>query len=291
MFPITCLFIYISSPSFDHSDNFLIVYIKAKTAQIDYLYNVEYEWFASLLSFYFFRKNMCFSIEAKGFSFCILCLTFLYTTLTVYADPDKLCPPSELIEPCTCPSPTCIASWCVHVVCQDINEQEPLTRVFTGDFKFGYFTIKHASVLYLPDSLFEVRGLNELIVEDSTFITLFNHTTTTDNSINFMALNKLQILRGFDWKMVSGFHRLNRLEIRQTKVSKVDQSFIDHAPKSLEVLQIENCSMTTIHDRAFAGLPNLKTVIVRWGKIKELKRSMFATPSYIKGLDFRWEIS
>lgn len=224
-------------------------------------------------------------IKAKSCLFCFLSLTFLYTIFAV--DPATICPPSEIIDPCLCykDCKQCFS----NIFCEDINDQEVLSRVLDDSSEYQYvsFTLKQASIMYIPNSLFDVRKLHHLTIMESSMVSLFDRTPTTESSISYMFLDKVRISRGLEWSLLSGFKNLKRLILFHTHVPKIGQSFVDNVPKSLEEVKINNCSTSRIQDGAFASLPNLLEVYVMSGEIREVKRNMFPTPSKLKVFSFR----
>lgn len=230
---------------------------------------------------------MCFCMEAKRCIFYILGLTLMCSTL--FADPYSaaICPPRDLVEPCECkkfhPSSPNILR------CEGVSDvHEVLSRVTTSEYQFKIFSMLNSSVMSIPESVFQVPGLRILSVAESSLVTVFNSTPTTRNHIIVLVLKRVHILRGLDWNMLSGFNELQYLGIRHSNVSMIDQAFVNHAPESLEEMRIANCpTMRWIHDEAFAYLPNLRKITVMNGEVREMKRSMFPTPSKLVEFKFR----
>lgn len=220
------------------------------------------------------------------------CIIYILTYSWTYSnaldlDPATICPPSDIIKPCSCYKycPGCFS----NIQCKNIDEHDVLSRVLDESSEYHYmsFALKQASIMYLPNPLFEAPRLRYLTIMESSMVTLIDAKSNMAPEITYMFLDKVQLLRGMQWDLLSGFTNLKRLILFHIHVPKIGESFIEHTPKSLEEVKINNCSTVSIHDKGFASLPNLLEVYVMSGGIKELKRSMFPRPSKLKSFNFR----
>ncbi|KAG8195727.1 hypothetical protein JTE90_002988 [Oedothorax gibbosus] len=203
-------------------------------------------------------------------------------------NPATICPPSEVIEPCSCYR---FCQECYsNIQCKNIYDLEIMSRVLdeSSDYQYVGFSLKQSSLMYLPEPLFDAKQLRYLAIKESTLRSLFDAKPNVAPQITYMILDKVRLLGGIQWDLLSGFTNLKRLILFHTRVTKIGESFVEYAPKSLEEVKINNCSTARIHDEGFASLPNLLEVYVMSGRIKELKRSMFPKPSKLKSFNFSW---
>ncbi|XP_055936839.1 uncharacterized protein LOC129966440 [Argiope bruennichi] len=202
------------------------------------------------------------------------------------ADPMDICPPKDLTTPCVCRNH--FDDDRAIVTCEKITGKDVILDVLnkTSDYGYGYFMIDLSSLTYIPAAAFEIKKLVRLIIMDTTMVSLFDKPPNAKDLLGLTAYG-LKLSRAIQWDLFTEIPNLKNLTIQNSPLRNIDDKFVQYAPKSLERITISNCSISKVHEEAFASMNSLIDIVMDEGKIKTLARSMFPTPAEIRKFSFK----
>ncbi|GFT88197.1 hypothetical protein NPIL_637701 [Nephila pilipes] len=222
-------------------------------------------------------------MNIKCSEFYILLLTLF--TVCLIVDSSQFCPPPDRITPCNCNS---FCDECsIALVCRNLRNHDILSRIVnqTNGYQYEFFEIDTSNIAHIPASLFEILKIRNLKVWSTTMTTLFDRPPSTDLANVFISLYGVG-LSSMKWEMFSGIKNLKRLSIRDSLIPHFNSSFSNNVPKNLNEFIVYNCSTETLDDQIFSPFGNLLELRMEVGKIKQLKRSMFTSPSKLQLISF-----
>ncbi|GIY43011.1 uncharacterized protein CDAR_177821 [Caerostris darwini] len=213
-------------------------------------------------------------------------LFFVLVSLCLAQDPKDICPPNDLIEPCYCQkdfqSPRAI------VRCEKVTGTEVIVDVLnrSSEYQYEYLIIEDSSISYIPQEAFSIKRLARLYIFSTTMISLFQ-SPPESSDLQAVSFYKLKLSRSIQWDLFTNTKNIKNFTVEHSPIRNLDQVFVDNAPKGIERLTINNCSLSKLHDQAFSLMEHLIEVIIQGNKIKELKRSMFpSSASELRRIDF-----
>ncbi|GBO13041.1 hypothetical protein AVEN_224516-1 [Araneus ventricosus] len=219
----------------------------------------------------------------KKYGFCCF-LFFVHINLSFAEDPRDICPPQDIIDPCFCEK-ICVNCH-VSIRCHNLQNHEIIPRVLnqSRDYQYESLEITNATIMFIPASIFEIKKLTTLYVFTSKLVSVFDHPPSMNYNMEVIMLNGVTVMRGVQWEMFAGIQKLGRLKLMYSPVRSLDRSFRDNVPRQLEELDIYNCTTETVDDQAFSSLTNLLEFSLEYGKVREVKRSMFPNPAKVRSI-------
>ncbi|GIY51570.1 uncharacterized protein CEXT_347311 [Caerostris extrusa] len=119
----------------------------------------------------------------------ILCFLLInFYGLSSQQDPSTICPPAEVIEPCTCTKscPVCDAL----VKCSNILNNDDLVRIFnkSSDYVFWNFYIENSTFLYIPSDTLVLKRTRFLYLKNNVMVSLFDKPPPPTNVLKELEL-------------------------------------------------------------------------------------------------------
>lgn len=108
---------------------------------------------------------------------------------------------------------------------------------------------------------------------DTAFQGLENHLT----SIYGDRRSEDVVTFSVQWKQLKNFKKLQSIEMRGVNLGDISEPFPELL--SLSLLQMLDSNISSISEKAFYSLKNLKSVTLSYNGISEVKRSMFPEPA------------
>ncbi|KAG8189357.1 hypothetical protein JTE90_021860 [Oedothorax gibbosus] len=197
---------------------------------------------------------------------------------------ESVCPPPELISPCTCFKNTENSNR-VTAQCSNFTNSQDLEEIFTKNPNWNIqdVHIDGAIMPYIPAVMLEKAVFQSLNVSSSTLITLFDETPVTTPELN-LYMYSIKFLRGFQWSSIA---HANLLELGawNTDIRNFGLEFKKNIPIKVKGLWFENTNTKKITDKAFENLKDLATMTLKGGSIKIISRDMFPRPWNVTFLD------
>ncbi|GFY46920.1 uncharacterized protein TNIN_200731 [Trichonephila inaurata madagascariensis] len=101
-----------------------------------------------------------------------------------------------------------------------------------------------------------------------------------------MYLRNLTFRTGLKWEVFSSLHGLGILEVKNSAIPEIDQTFERYFPQRVTWLFLNSTNTKQLSDDSFSKLTELSRLHVQNSEIKELKRSMFPPRSKLIDLNF-----
>ncbi|KAG8181130.1 hypothetical protein JTE90_000782 [Oedothorax gibbosus] len=198
----------------------------------------------------------------------------------------SVCPPPELISPCTCFINT-DREYANRVTaqCSNFTNSQDLAEIFTKNPNWNIqdVHIDGAVMPYIPAVMFEEAVFQSLNVSSSTLQTLFDETPNTTQELS-LYMHNVKFLRGFQWSSIARAN-LKELWACNTDIWNFGLEFKKNIPIKVQALRFENTNTKKITDKAFENLKDLIIMTLKGGSIKVISRDMFPRPWNVTFLD------
>ncbi|GBN93771.1 hypothetical protein AVEN_227878-1, partial [Araneus ventricosus] len=201
-------------------------------------------------------------------------------------DAENFCPPPEDIAPCTCFKAPITNR--VTARCSKFTNSYEIKAIFdrNPNWDLQDVWIDESVMPFLPAKMLEEAHFQTLNVSSTSLVTLFDKTPVTTPGLN-LYLYDVKILRGFRWSEIANSNLL-LMKTRNMNIRSLGQDFKDNIPKGVRRLSFENTGITSIRNRAFSDLRNLKILEIRRGSLKKMSRDWFPRPWNLTYLDFSY---
>ncbi|GFR27127.1 uncharacterized protein TNCT_541521 [Trichonephila clavata] len=221
----------------------------------------------------------------------ILLISFLDCYMVASeGDPSDTCPPENVISPCTCIK---VCLWCnVVLKCSNILHQSELQGVFekSKDWSFSHIYIDDSNFMYITSDEIVKKRMSNLYLKNNNMTSLFDEPPPLTNMLREIYLTNLSLRTGLSWGLFSSLHELRILEVKNTVIPEIEQTFVRNFPQSVIWLFFSSTKTKQLSFDSFSRLTELSRLHVQNTEIKEIQRSMFPTPSKLIDINFRYEI-
>ena len=216
----------------------------------------------------------------------VFTIALFLAILYVKADVQIVCP--ENIGKCKC---TSVTAYGLHIVCANFNDTEDLVTVLTNlrTCQVGNLILHNLALKeVLPEGLFQGLQISEITVEKSNLIFPQPAFKGLDESLQRLHIAQKSVIQSSEKLAIAKLTNLTELSVKNNPFDVVKNNWLNGKTPRVEEITLEKNGIVEIESRAFAFLPNLKTISLAYNKIKVVKRSMFPKPAInLKSMDIR----